>query len=191
MSNASDVSLRFEIQPGLSTSAPDPKPKRLKKSHLENNVWDDGDDDDDEKYCGLCQTRHRSGQCFMTQDPRNLVDYREMLLKESTEPLRLRRNAVHAIDSRLATLGLLHLVKGQGNIFVDNQAQLAGPRKRNSSVSSTQNVKKLKLNNGTSYPSPPTCIICNGPYHLVKSCPMVRAGANRRDVFLYSPSVLV
>jgi chromodomain-helicase-DNA-binding protein 4 len=58
--------------------------------------------DEDDLLCGLCNTRHRKGICYMTEDSTNLVKYREILMNhESDEPLAVRVwTSLHMVSSR-------------------------------------------------------------------------------------------
>ena len=48
-------------------------------------------EDEDDLLCGLCNTRHGKGICYMTEDSTNLLEYREMLMNhDSEEPLPVR-----------------------------------------------------------------------------------------------------
>ncbi|GJJ09860.1 hypothetical protein Clacol_004084 [Clathrus columnatus] len=164
--------LPYEPQAGISSMPVPPKPK-VKRPRKKTHDWND----DGKLDCGLCQTQHKSGDCFMTHSPENLLEYRLMLLRESTEPISLRRNAVNAIDSYLASRGLLERAKKQGNTFVDFGIMNAGRRPRSPS-SPSRIVKKQKLVNGDIQIAPtPPCVVCGGPFHLLKVCPVVKAGS--------------
>lgn len=46
---------------------------------------------EDNRLCGLCNTRHGKGICYMTEDSANLVEYREILMNHaSDEPQRVK-----------------------------------------------------------------------------------------------------
>lgn len=173
------LSLPPGMQAGPSTMvAPKPakvkRPKQLQKA-LDNKRMDkDWDDDDDAVQCGLCQRLHGPGDCFMSQNPLNLIDYRHMILNESTEPLEKRKAAIHAIDSHLASRGLSELTRGQGNVAAE-RVPGTSKKRRSSSPSHGLVIKKQRLIGENRTP----CLICNGLYHLVKSCPVVKAGAER------------
>jgi len=48
-------------------------------------------DEEDIRLCGLCNTHHGKGICYMTEDSSNLVEYREILMDPaSDEPWKLR-----------------------------------------------------------------------------------------------------
>lgn len=58
--------------------------------------------DEGNLLCGLCNTRHGKGICYMTEDSTNLVEYREILMNhESDEPLAVRVwTSLHMVSSR-------------------------------------------------------------------------------------------
>ncbi|KAF8519115.1 P-loop containing nucleoside triphosphate hydrolase protein [Hysterangium stoloniferum] len=156
---------------------------------IQNHKRVDPDDSDDERPCGLCHGLHGPGECFMTQNPENLVDYRRMLLTESRETMKLRRAAVQAIDSYLASRGLTHLVKSQGLLFTENSAPLRKKHKSRSnnkvrqtaSASTTRPLTPEKVNQRQ---QEGICVICGGGIHLVKVCPVVKAGPARFVAFI-------
>ncbi|KAF8497997.1 hypothetical protein JB92DRAFT_2985471 [Gautieria morchelliformis] len=142
------------------------------------------DESDDERPCGLCKRNHGTGSCYMTQNPFNLAQYRLMLLSESKELVEARRQAVQAIDSHLAARGLSHLIRGQPLAFFEpgsskglprkaHKSKQTGPTKRPASPggSSAPNKKAKRAD-----PKASSCVICGGPVHLAKVCPVVKAG---------------
>lgn len=60
-------------------------------------------DKDNIRLCGLCNTRHGKGICYMTEDSTNLVEYREMLLNHaSDEPWPVRVwTSPHMVSSKI------------------------------------------------------------------------------------------
>ncbi|KIJ23280.1 hypothetical protein M422DRAFT_276173 [Sphaerobolus stellatus SS14] len=129
----------------------------------------------------------------MTQNPSNLVEYRAMLFTESTEPIEIRRAAVQAIDKHLASRGLSHLIKGQAYTFPPAAAGEAPVKKKYKykpkpkPISDPGNLKRPSSSaaEGTeSGPSKkqktdaevPKCVICAGPFHFAKDCPVVKSG---------------
>ena len=112
----------------------------------------------------------------MTQDPSNLLVYRLMLLTESRESIESRRLAVQAIDANLARRGLHHLIKRQPSGFSSHGVEASQkPLKRPASSSSSVSNKRPKMvDSGANF-----CVICGGPLHLVKVCPVVKSGPER------------
>ena len=158
----------------LETTRPSYKPAL---AATENQQHCTKDDSDEVRSCGLCKSSHGPGLCFMTQNPFNLVDYRRMLITESKEPKKARRIAIQAIDANLASRGLSHLTKGQPHTFVSKtpKSKLHAKVKRTMSASSSTSNKKPKLVNDITTP----CVICGGPLHLARVCPVVKAGPER------------
>ncbi|KAG2755489.1 hypothetical protein P692DRAFT_20793136 [Suillus brevipes Sb2] len=77
--------------------------------------------DEDNLLCGLCNTRHGKGICYMTEDSTNLMEYREILMNhESDEPLAVRKAAIDAIEKTLVQRGHGHLLAGQPLKLVAN-----------------------------------------------------------------------
>jgi hypothetical protein len=71
-------------------------------------------EDEDNLLCGLCNTRHGKGICYMIEDSTNLVEYRAILMShESDEPWAVRAAAIDAIEKTLAKRGHGHLLAGQ------------------------------------------------------------------------------
>jgi len=173
----------------------DEKPKGHKTAlaSIENqreNKKRTAEDSDDERLCGLCHTSHGPGECYMTQNATNLVEYRAMLFTVSTEPLETRRRAVQAIDKHLASRGLSHLTKGQMFSFPTSEKGSQEARKKKPKVKdagetlkrpssptaeSSQSGKKQKTSDAGSE----KCPICEGSFHLVKKCPIVKLGPDR------------
>jgi hypothetical protein len=188
---------KMDIDPflGPSTSSSNivpskPRPKyKPALAAIENHKREyDSDESDDERPCGLCQTSHGPGSCFMTQNPTNLVEYRSMLIAESNEPVEMRRAAVQAIDTHLASRGLSNLIKGQPQPFAGqgDTEPLRKKRKRKSKRSETlqrpaspggSSPAKKKAKRVGDIASP--CLICGGPVHLAKACPVVKNGPER------------
>ncbi|KAG2159672.1 uncharacterized protein EDB93DRAFT_1111462 [Suillus bovinus] len=78
-------------------------------------------EDEDNLLCGLCNTRHGKGICYMIEDSTNLVEYRAMLMNhESDEPLAVRVAAIDAIEKTLVKRGHGHLLAGQPLKLVPN-----------------------------------------------------------------------
>ncbi|KAG1825750.1 SNF2 family N-terminal domain-containing protein [Suillus subaureus] len=78
-------------------------------------------EDEDNLLCGLCNTRHGKGICYMTEDSTNLVEYREILMShESDEPWAVRAAAIDAIEKTLGKRGHGHLLAGQPLKLVAN-----------------------------------------------------------------------
>jgi hypothetical protein len=140
---------------------------------------------DEERSCGLCKCTHGPGLCIMTQNPSNLVDYRLMLISESREPIEARRIAIQAIDANLASRGLFHLTSGQPRILPfrggpdlshkAHTSKLDGTLKRHTPSSDSSSSKKTKRVDPMAIP----CVICGGPLHLARVCPVVKAGPER------------
>ncbi|OAX44419.1 hypothetical protein K503DRAFT_765038 [Rhizopogon vinicolor AM-OR11-026] len=73
------------------------------------------------RLCGLCNTRHGKGICYMTEDSTNLVEYREMLINHaSDEPWPVRKAAIDAIEKTLVKRGHGDLLTGQPLNLVTN-----------------------------------------------------------------------
>ncbi|KAG0704357.1 SNF2 family DNA-dependent ATPase [Suillus ampliporus] len=78
-------------------------------------------EDEDVRLCGLCNTQHGKGICYMTEDSTNLVEYREMLMNhDSAEPWPVRTAAIDAIEKTLVKRGHGHLLAGQPLKLVPN-----------------------------------------------------------------------
>ncbi|KAG1846831.1 SNF2 family N-terminal domain-containing protein [Suillus subluteus] len=78
-------------------------------------------EDEDNLLCGLCNTRHGKGICYMTEDSSNLVEYREILTSHgSDEPWAVRAAAIDAIEQTLVKRGHGHLLTGQPLKLVAN-----------------------------------------------------------------------
>lgn len=91
--------------------------------------------------CGLCSTVHDDGECYMTESPENLAEYRRILISHAGEesieervrvivyiqssptdliPLgNTQRAAIAIIDETLHRLGKMHLIYGQPLHLVD------------------------------------------------------------------------
>lgn len=126
---------------------------------------------DDERSCGLCFSVHGPGECYMTQNPANLLQYRALLL-ESPEPAARRQLALQAIDDRLASRGLSHLVKGRSREILPHKKYKkthGGSLKRPASPTSSSS-KRMKASE-----SETKCAFCGGAFHLITLCPTVRS----------------
>ncbi|KAF8578409.1 hypothetical protein K439DRAFT_1663741 [Ramaria rubella] len=169
------------ISPGPSVKKPRPSYKPALTAIENRKRGHFTEDEDEDEFCGLCQKIHGPGSCDMTHDPTNLIDYRLMLMEESKEPIEMRRSAVQAIDAHLASRGLSEFTKEQPINFVVNgdvesirekrhKQKHSDSQKRSSSPS--RRTKKQK----TDFIIMNPCVICDGPFHLAKACPVVKAG---------------
>ncbi|KAG6331283.1 hypothetical protein ID866_7805 [Astraeus odoratus] len=70
-------------------------------------------DSDSIQRCGLCDNIHGPGECEMMNDPRNLVEYREILMYSNDEPVEIRAAAIRAIEQELHDRGQWHLLVAQ------------------------------------------------------------------------------
>ncbi|EMD41939.1 hypothetical protein CERSUDRAFT_90530 [Gelatoporia subvermispora B] len=108
------------------------KPRHSHKSPLSpiSNRPSTVQDDNPDKQCGLCGTRHQ-GPCYMTQSSENLAQYRHILLVHAgDEPLEDRRAAIQAIDETLYRRGKIHLIYGQPLYLVEDPSSQETPVSR-------------------------------------------------------------
>jgi len=106
-----------------------------------------------EAVCGLCGTQHGDTQCFMTNSPENLAQYRLMLLLHAgDESLQDRRAAIQAIDEALFKRGKIHLIYGQPLRLVEQATKATKPTVK----------KHKKVGLGLFEPSQPPTLPTNG-----------------------------
>ncbi|KAG1757761.1 SNF2 family N-terminal domain-containing protein [Suillus lakei] len=103
-------------------------------------------EDEDNLLCGLCNTRHGKGICYMIEDSTNLVEYRAILMNhDSDEPLAVRTAAVDAIEKTLVKRGHGHLLAGQPLKLVANgNGNHATVKKKKNHARDALGVQKLK-----------------------------------------------
>ncbi|KAH9942923.1 SNF2 family N-terminal domain-containing protein [Amylocystis lapponica] len=81
--------------------------------------------------CGLCRGQHGDSPCYMTDDPKNLAEFRYMLIMHAgDEPIEDRRAAIAAIDETLFKQGRLDLIYDQPLTLVETTTTDAPPRKK-------------------------------------------------------------
>ncbi|KAG2075089.1 hypothetical protein BDR04DRAFT_1133497 [Suillus decipiens] len=107
-------------------------------------------EDEDNLLCGLCNTRHGKGICYMIEDSTNLVEYREMLMNhESDEPWTVRKAAIDAIEKTLVKRGHGHLLAGQPLNLVangdSNQVYVTQTKKHAHDSSGVQELETVSL----------------------------------------------
>lgn len=96
--------------------------------------------------CGLCGGQHGGEQCYMTNSPENLAEYRLMLiLHAGDEPLEDRRAAIQAIDEALYKRGMIHLIYGQPLHLVEHPLKDQDPPPRKRSKQEGSNGSSLSL----------------------------------------------
>ncbi|KAF8167730.1 SNF2 family N-terminal domain-containing protein [Crassisporium funariophilum] len=149
--------------------------------------------------CGLCGQRHASGQCRMVDRSENLAEYREMLiLHADDEPWEERNAAIRAIDEILYKRGHIGLIAGQplhpvvnttappfkeretvsynGNAATSSRPRQDVPGSLNAfAPSQPAESSRKKAKTAQSYTA--TCLLCHQSPHLIKDCPLVRAGS--------------
>jgi hypothetical protein len=79
MSDSSASSMNMDRDEGLSMP-PTAKIKAKGKYREQSSVGDKNI-----QLCGLCNTHHGKGICYMTEDSANLVEYREMLINHAAD----------------------------------------------------------------------------------------------------------
>ncbi|KAG2154662.1 hypothetical protein DEU56DRAFT_769656 [Suillus clintonianus] len=117
-------------------------------------------EDEDILLCGLCNTRHGKGICYMTEDSTNLVEYREMLMNhDSDEPLPVKTAAIAAIEKTLVLRGHGHLLAGQPLKLVansnGNHATVKQKKKRARDALGVQKPKTVSSSNPSTSSSVP------------------------------------